>query len=255
MHELGEELPRVLHALRVDESCGDMDPVGELVALHAQSRGHRAHALQPLRERDELGAIADHGDGAERTPFALDRTRVEVEHPFPEHDLGERPCPGGRIAHRVGKAGPVQRHADEVAHSEQALGGGVADPHDAALVDREHPVVHAVQHGGLVLHERDQLLRLHAEGEPLPAAAQHERRDARQQQRSRGGDADHREQRRQVVEHSRAREADADLADRYASVVPHGHLRARRVPERAGLPFDDLVPGEHILIRGAHLLP
>ncbi|CAI7654394.1 unnamed protein product [Penicillium discolor] len=250
--QLVEERPGVVDATGVDEARGHMEAVRELVALDTQRGGHRPNGLQPLGQGDEVGAVAHDQHIAERAPVASHRARLEVQHPVAHDGLRAVASPGGGVAHDRGEGKRVHGAADRIVEPEKPVRRGIAHAHDAVLIDREHAVADAVEHRRLILHEGDQLLGLHADGQPFPAPTQEEEGQQREGEGAGGGQTERGEQRRQVVEDAVALEPDADLADRRAGVVAHRHLRAGGLAERAGLPVDHLVSRQHRGERGAH---
>ena len=224
-----------------------MQAVGVLVALDAQRVAHRAYAVEPPRQGRHVGAVAQHRDAAEGAGSAAHRSHVDEHDAVADRKARARSGTGERGDHgrREGERG--ERAAHGIRGAEKPLGRGGAHAHDPCVVEGEHALVGALEHGGLGLHEGGELLRLHAEREALEAAA-HEQRDERTDgdgQQHRNGDAG--DEGGQVVEHARALEPDAHLSHRgTAGGRVHGHLGAGRLPQRAHFPRHDLAPGERV---------
>jgi two-component system osmolarity sensor histidine kinase EnvZ len=73
------------------------------------------------------------------------------------------------MPHRGRQVEVADAATDEIGRAEQSSGCRVRDGDHAVGTRGEHAVAHAVEHRGLVLHERGQLLRLQAEGQPFEA--------------------------------------------------------------------------------------
>ena len=259
MQLLAEELASLARAVGVEHADGDVEAVRELMPLHTQCPGHGPHGVQSFAERGDVRAIADDQHGAEVPPGVTHGLRVGIEHPVAHDHRLTRGAVSSRGDDRGGDAQLLQRRARGVAEVQHPPRRIVAEAHDAAVVQRHDPVADAVEDGGLVLHQGDELFRLQTQREPLPPSSQHDRGDRCQQHAGAGRCGDAAEQRRQVVEHAGGFEAHAHLADRggtrgvgaVGARGPDGHLRTRRDAERALLPCHDLVAGEHLAEVGA----
>ncbi len=258
-----------------DQAAHDVEPVRELVPLHAERRGHRGDGGEATAHRLDVGLVAQHHHGAEIAPVAVDARDVDEEEPVVDHRPERRGSGGGtglRAGDRVpqhGRDAEVrERAADGIHEAEQRGGPRVADGHPPVGSDAEDALADAGEDGRLILHEARELGRLEAEGEarepPREDPAGHGPDSEREQGDDRdGGDVD-----ADGVAHRGRREADADLADdavvpgRTTAVAgtrvrqrPHRHLRPRRLPERPGGPRHLLAPRERDRRIRAHALP